>query len=208
MVENKAGVTVDLAKTTVQNIGVFGNDTFSGFDYAMGGGGADTFYGSAKSNYLDGNGGNDTLVGRAGVDTLYGSAGADIMIGGADKDFIGCFDGNGTPAARDIIRYTALTDSGLTSATMDSIGNFDKGGLATDDKIDLSFLDANAALAGNQAFTFRGAAAAFNQAGGEVRLVTTGGHTYVHIDTDADAASEMIIEVSGVTGLTAADFIL
>ena len=35
-----------------------------------------------------------------------------------------------------------------------------------------------------------------------------GANSFVYIDNDADTAVEMIIKVTGVTGLTSADFIL
>jgi Ca2+-binding RTX toxin-like protein len=169
--------------------------------------------GNALANVLTGNGlantltgltGNDTLYGGVGADVLDGGNGSDILNGGAGKDTL---KGAETVAARDLFRFSAITDSAATLAGADVITGFDKGGLATDDKIDLSLIDANPLLAGNQAFTFLGSGA-FTALAGEVRLTVVGADTYVHIDTNATAADEMVIKVTGVTGLTAVDFVL
>ena len=141
-----------------------------------------------------------TIGNGAGSDICVGGAGADLLIGGLEGLFL-------EPAARDTFRYNAVSDSGLTAMTWDTIRLFDKGTLATDDRIDLSAIDANPLLAGNQAFVFRGAGA-FTATRGEARLVVSGADTLVYVDNDTDAAAEMILKVEGVTGLTAADFIL
>lgn len=201
---NTAGVTFDLAKTTAQNLGIFGVDVFSQFEVVFGGEGNDKLFGNAGNNTLYGYGGNDVINGRGGNDDISGFEGADVLIGGAGQD--GLFLGE-VAARRDIVRFLSLSDSSANPLLSDVIQIFDKGGAANDDKIDLSFIDANPLLAGNQAFTFKGAGA-FTAARGEVRLVVSGADTFVHIDTDADAAAEMIIKVAGVTGLTKADFIL
>lgn len=198
------GVNFDLAKTSVQNLGVRGFDQFFGFENINGSLANDVLYGDASSNEITGNDGRDALDGRAGVDTLTGGQGADTLIGGAGGDRIDLAE---LLPARDVVKYLARTESGTTASARDTIINFDKGGGATDDKIDLSRIDADAAKAGNQAFLFKGAGA-FNSAAGEVRLIVQGIFTLVYVDTDADAAAEMIINVQGVTGLTKADFVL
>lgn len=43
---------------------------------------------------------------------------------------------------------------------------------------------------------------------GVVRIVVSGGDSYVQVQLDHDLAPEMTIKVEGVTGLTRADFIL
>ncbi len=207
---NKVGITCDLALTTAQNFSVFGIDTISSFENANGSFGSDRLLGTAGANVLAGFDGNDILDGRAGNDTLRGNVGADIFIGGAGNDTMFAADdlavGGPGPAARDTFRYNLITDSGITAATWDTIFGFDKVG-ATHDVIDLSLIDANPLLAGNQAFKFLGAGA-FTALAGEVRLTVVGTDTYVHVDTNATAADEMTIKLAGVTGLTAADFIL
>ena len=196
------GVTFDLASTAFQNLGEFGFDRFFGFENALGTPQADRFFGTAGANQLDGAAGNDLLIGRGGADTFGPGEGADTMRGDAGADDIFCSE---AIAARDRVAYTLLSDSGTTFPTLDEIFGFDRGGTATDDKIDLSAIDANPLVAGNQAFLFRGAGA-FTAVRGEVRTQTVGADTLVHVDTDVDAASEMTIRVVGVTGLTGRGF--
>lgn len=198
------GVTFDLANHGVQNLGLRGFDQVFGFEDINGSTVNDFLYGDNGANGISGNDGDDYLDGRAGADLLSGDMGSDILIGRAGADTFAMLE---ILPARDSIRYFSFTDSGTTAGTYDIIQNFDKGGGLTDDKIDLSRLDASLNVAGNQAFTFNGSAG-FHLAGGEVRLVTQGANTLVYIDNDADAAVEMVIKVEGVTGLTKADFIL
>lgn len=198
------GVSFDLANTGVQNLGLRGFDQFFGFEHVFGSGLSDVLYGNAAANNIDGDEGHDSIDGRAGNDTLEGGFGSDVCIGGAGADDINLAS---FLAERDVAKYLKTTDSGTAAAARDTIIGFDKGGAATDDKIDLSRIDANTAKAGNQAFLFKGTGA-FSSASGEVRLVVQGADTLVYVDTDADSAAEMIIKVQGVTGLTKADFVL
>ncbi len=109
---------------------------------------------------------------------------------------------------RDTAVYLSMTDSGRTSSTWDIISGFDKGTASTDDRIDLSAIDANTKLAGNQAFLWRGTNAFSTSSAGEVRLVVSGADTLIYVDRDSDRAAEMIIRVVNVTGLAKTDFIL
>jgi Ca2+-binding RTX toxin-like protein len=202
---NTVGIAVDLALTTVQNLGVFGKDIIRNFEEVNGGNGADRLSGSSVNNALRGIEGNDFLNGRGGNDQLIGGDGADTLIGGGGADVQ---DLSEASATRDVVRFTGITDSGISvDANRDQIFVFQAGGAANDDKIDLSAIDARPALAGNQVFAFRGANP-FSTAAGEVRLEVIGSDTLVHVDNDADIADEMTFWVRGVTTLTAADFIL
>ncbi len=91
---NTRGVTCNLAKTGVQNLGVFGNDRISGFENSFGSNGADQMYGTSEANKLYGNSGNDLLIGRAGIDELLGNAGKDKLLGGTGADFLDGGDGH------------------------------------------------------------------------------------------------------------------
>jgi serralysin len=202
---NTSGVTVDLAISVAQNLGVFGRDTITGFENVFGGNCSDTFRGSSAANFLGGNDGNDTLDGRSGNDTLAGNNGQDVLIGGRGSDII---DAAEITPARDVVKFISISDSGIAVDTeRDQINNFDSGGTLTDDKIDLSAIDARPSAAGNQAFIFRGLNP-FSSAAGEVRLEIIGPDTLVHVDNDSDIADEMTFWVRGVTTLTAADFVL
>lgn len=137
---------------------------------------ANTLTGNSAANILNGGTGNDWLTGGAGKDTLIGGTGADR------------FD------------FNVQADSGIGSLR-DVISDFRR---ADGDKIDLSGIDANLSLAGNQAFKFIGAAAFTGNAAGLARF--TGGVLY--LSTDADTASEMEIQLTGVSSLLATDFFL
>lgn len=144
--------------------------------------------GNALANVINGGSGNNKLVGGDGNDTLAGGLGADVLKGGAGADK---FD------------FNKIIESGLTSATRDSIQGFQRG---TDD-IDLRTLDAKAGVSGNQAFTFIGAHA-FHHAKGELRIVDTGPNIRVEGDTTGDGHADFQIMVTGIGSLAKGDFLL
>lgn len=157
----------------------------TGDDSVFGGLGNDRLFGEAGSDNLHGDDGNDKLTGSSGRDVLTGGRGKDVLAGGADADR---FDFNskgecGIGGTRDIIRD-----------------------LFVGDLIDLSGLDANERVSGNQAFTFVGNRS-FSRAGELSFNARTG---ILAGNTDADRAPEFEIEVSLVGGnrLDALDLIL
>lgn len=191
-------------------LGGAGNDVLtggSGNDSLDGGQNGDTLNGGSGNDKLIGGigGGADLLNGGSGKDTLDGGAGADTLIGGAGKDLM-----TGGKDA-DVFRFVAITDSPNTSAGRDVVTDFQH----KIDKFDLSAIDANATLADDQAFVFDGKVKA-NAAVAEGHIgwyqIDAAGkandHTYVRINTDADAAMEMSIELNGLVKLGAIDFIL
>ncbi|WFU66718.1 calcium-binding protein [Bradyrhizobium brasilense] len=99
--------------------------------------------GNSLNNSMTGNLGNNTLSGAGGNDTLIGGQGNDVLIGGAGKDTT---TGGG---GLDRMVISSLSDSGTTFAQRDVINTFAHG-----DKIDLTGIDANTNVAGNQAFQF------------------------------------------------------
>ena len=103
--------------------------------------------------------------------------------------------------------YCKTVNSGRNLDNLDEIFNFRNIAAGGIDKIDLSSIDANPSLAGNQAFQFVGSAG-FSLPGGEVRLANFDGATLVMVDNDGDSTPEMLFLLHGVTGLTADDFIL
>jgi Ca2+-binding RTX toxin-like protein len=128
---NTIGVTFDLAITTAQNLGPFGVDTITGFEDVMGGGGADTLYGSAANNDLFGGYGNDKLYGRAGDDRLFGDAGDDLFDGGPGADLI---YGNGASRAADGFDTVTYATS-AAGVTINLAGDAGVGGDAAGDRI-------------------------------------------------------------------------
>lgn len=146
---------------------------------------ANVLTGNDAANTLRALGGNDVLRGGGGRDVLAGGNGADVLTGGA---------------GRDLFDFNAASESGLTVATRDVVIDFTRGM----DRIDLSTIDADTALAGNQAFArFIGASTAFSAAG---QLKFVDGILYAN--TDADAAAEFSVALTGLTALGLGDLVL
>jgi ELWxxDGT repeat protein len=169
------GVVVDLATQSVSG-GDAAGDTISGFENATGGNGNDSLIGNALNNSLSGGAGNDTLIGGAGNDYLDGGISADQLEGGSGAD-------------RFYFRSAA-------EASGDVIIDFS---LAEGDRIDLRPLDANTALAGNQAFAWIGGAE-FDGLAGQLRFA--GGE--LEGDLDGDGVADFQIGLASGVSLTAA----
>lgn len=137
--------------------------------------------GNASNNTLDGLGGNDRLIGGTGNDILIGGGGADTLTGGANSDSF---------------TYTsALFHS--NGASIDTITDFS----STLDKVNLSAIDANTGVAGNQAFTFI-AGAAFSSAG-QVRYA--GG--VLEANVNGNLTADFRIQLTGAPAFVAGDLI-
>jgi Ca2+-binding RTX toxin-like protein len=131
-INSSGAVTVSLATTAAQNTVGAGIDTLSNVENLLG---------SNFNDSLTGNGGNNALSGGSGADTLTGGGGADTLTGGAGVDRF---------------RYEFASDSAYspnTLAVSDRITDFDR---SIGERIDLSAIDANTSLFGNQAFTWIG----------------------------------------------------
>ncbi len=108
----------------------------------------ETLNGGNGNDTLNGLTGNDTLNGLYGDDTLNGGDGADILIGGLGIDNLTGGAGN------DIFKYSSLADLVNAFSYQDeTITDFTLG-----DKIDLSAVDANTNVDGDQPFSFIGSA--------------------------------------------------
>ena len=130
-----------------------------------------------------------TMSGGAGNDKLVGSAGTDTIIGGTGADRF---------------QFNLVSDS-VVGPKADKITDFSH---AQGDKIDLSPIDANTVLAGNQAFTFIGTGL-YTHTAGELRYAyTSPTTTTVAGDVNGDGTSDFHIVLSGNVALTAADFVL
>jgi len=145
--------------------------------------------GNPGRNILSGGGGADRIVAKAEDDTLIGGGGRDELVGDAGADtFV----------------FQAVTDSLPGQAARDFINGFDRGS----DRIDLSAIDADPQLAGDQAFRFLGSGA-FTGAAGEVTYARYGANwVLVSADTNGDRAADLQIFVNLVAALGAGDFIL
>jgi len=148
--------------------------------------------GSFTNDTLKGLDGNDTLSGSDGNDTLEGGNGNDIIIGGKGDDKLTGGSGN------DIFRYLSDTDLSRYSYDGETITDFTTG-----DKIDLSGIDANSNIAGNQSFMFIGSNG-FNDIAGELRL----SYDTLYGDIDGDGYNDIAIDFQNSLTLTTTDFIL
>lgn len=221
----RAGVTLDFETNPRLDVRVTVNDPTIGTgieDSALltinlidkpepvdGDSGANTLRGGDTANILDGRGGNDALFGGAGNDTLIGGSGHDTLTGGSGADVF-LFrsiaeSGAGQSGYVSNGGLNPLSGSGLR----DVITDFD----VARDRIDLSEIDANSRVAGNQAFHlitgegFGGAAGSllvrrFDMAG------TTNDRTIVYADVNGDRLADMQIELLGLHNLGAGHFLL
>lgn len=194
-----AAVTVNLGLATQQNTVSAGLDTLVSVEKLIGSNFNDTLTGSATANMLMGGLGNDTLRGMAGNDIIDGGAGNDTITGGAGRD------GLAGGAGSDIFVFSAASDS-ATYAARDMIRDFTTGAVVNvGDRLDLRLIDANSAVAGDQAFTFLGVSNNFTAAG-QVRVA----NDVIYANTDANlATAELVIDLNGYSaGLVAWNFLL
>lgn len=103
------------------------------------------FSGTVGADSLTGAGGDDVLMGQGGADTIHGGGGADRIVGGMGADQL--WGGTGA----DTFAFLTVGESKPVAGERDIIRDFN---LAEGDRIDLTMLDANVRLAGNQQFTF------------------------------------------------------
>jgi Ca2+-binding RTX toxin-like protein len=167
----------------------------SGADSLMGGTGNDRLLGGSGDDSLMGGTGNDRLLGGSGADWLMGGTGNDRLLGGSGADWL-----NGGSGA-DIFIFRNLSDS--TLAASDIIEDFTRG----IDKINLSRIDSNTALADDQAFLFAGQSG--SAVANSVNWFESDGNTVVQVDVDGNPGADMQLILVGTNlGLTAADFVL
>jgi len=174
----RAGATVDLAAGTAAD-GFGFTDTLISVEGVYGSKFADTIRGDAGVNELYGNAGDDVLIGGAGQDLTVGDAGADRFV-------------------------FANGDLSSTLGSADLIGDFSG---REGDLIDLSGVDANAGVAGDQAFAFLGRGA-FTGTAGELRYDASGGELVLSADLNGDRVADAFIRVDGTNTLVATDFVL
>ena len=131
---------------------------------------------------LKGNDAQNKLKGKFGNDILIGNRGKDVLTGGkGDDTFV----------------YRSISDSGVRKKTRDVITDFSEG-----DAIDLSDIDAQPVVQGNQSFVFIGADS-FSRPG-QVNFVDG----ILSVNTDGDLAAELQIQLKNVTELFDGSLIL
>ena len=211
--------------------GAGGNDTlYGGYagDTLSGGDGNDALYGYGPSdgsfgndflNVLNGGNGDDVLTGARHTDTLNGDAGNDILYGdipGSDQGMADTLDGGSENdvlvgglardtltggSGADTFKYvkSGVTESPVSASGFDLILDF----LTGTDKIDLSGIDANTGIAGDQAFSYNPLGA--TSAGQITWVPAGGGHYTVYANVDGGSADFQLDVVT--TGLAIADFV-
>jgi len=222
-----AGVVINLSLTTQQTTGGSGTDTLLNFENAIGSGFNDLITGTTGNNTLDGGAGTDTVsyqfvtgavagvvvnlglttaqaTGGSGTDTLLnfenvaGSIFNDTLIGSGVNNIL---TGNlGTDSmtgglGADKFAFNTLQDS--TNAAPDTITDFSH---TQGDQIDVGSLYSGT-------FAFKGTAA-FTGAAGQLHYAVSGGNAVVSGDTNGDKVADFTINLTGVTGLVATDFVL
>ncbi|MDB5472649.1 MAG: Hemolysin-type calcium-binding region [Caulobacter sp.] len=163
---------------------------------------ANSVIGNGGSNVLHGGAGIDTVSGMAGHDTLYGDAGIDTLLGGDGNDrLIGGFDADKLTGGLGADAFVFIADdvrlSGLGGlADRDAIYDLT---FAEGDILDLSRIDANTLLDGDQAFSF---AAKFTKVAGQATLKFASGITTLELDSDGDGKADLRIALTGDHSLT------
>jgi Ca2+-binding RTX toxin-like protein len=154
----------------------------------------EVLYGSDYGDFLEGDNHGNHLIGKDGDDLLYGWGGEDLLTGDMGRDTLG---GGAGP---DVFVWSRVEETGITIATADVVTDFD----AAEDRIGLSFIDADETVEHNQAFSFIGNAEF--SAPGQVRFTIEGGDTVVRLNTRGDLAADAVIVLHGVHALTVGDF--
>lgn len=155
-------------------------DEIISFENVVGGLERDDIYGSAGTNVIKAGGADDNLHGLGGRDTLEGGADADTFW------------------------FHALSDSRVAANKRDLILDFVSG----EDKIDLTYIDANTELANDQPFhlTANGGQHKFTHDPGEIRIEKPKGLTIVSGDVNGDGKAGFSIALKGHIALVDTDF--
>jgi serralysin len=147
-------------------------------------------FGSNGSDLVQGGNLIDTINGGNDNDKIAGNGAADVLTGGSGAD---------------VFKYRNVADSGL-GVLADQITDF----LIGTDRLNFVRIDANAAVAGDQAFSFIGTAEFAANGQGQIRYTNSGADLQVRIDSNGDGLADMAIVLQGLAGqtLTVADFVL
>jgi Ca2+-binding RTX toxin-like protein len=173
--------------------------------------------GNASANVINGNTGNNILRGYDNGDTLNGKEGQDILLGGAGRDTLN----PGIDAVRDIIRFSAVTDS--TGPARDLVSGID---LTAEDVFDFTVVPVSIAAAVNAGTLNEasfdadltaaigaaqlgvGQAVLFDASAGDLNIA---GHRYLVVDANGEAGyqagEDYVVQLVNATGsLTLDDF--
>jgi hypothetical protein len=178
-----AGVIADLeARTAIGE----GSDQVRRVENLWGSTGDDALTGDRRANILIGDFGADTLNGGGGRDTLDGRDGQDELDGG---------DG------ADTYVFSWYADS--LEATPDAVMSW-----GPHDLLDVSGVDADRTVFGDQAFTVTAGGPTGSPVVGVLYLIDTGPTVELHADTNDDGAYDFAVVVETDRTVTAADLVL
>lgn len=138
--------------------------------------------GSTSADTVIGSRQTETIYGGRGNDVLDGGAGDDVLVGGEDRDTL-----TGGLGA-DTFVYTQRNDSGVNKS--DTITDFAAG-----DTLDLSQVDADATVAGDQTFVF---VAQGSGAAGELFWSYDAGTNVTTLQGDVDGGGILLNDVTAV----------
>ena len=184
--------------------GFDGNDSIGNVSFSNsiinGGAGNDSIYGGLgfdviQGDDLDGVAGNDYLYGGEDTDGLFGYGGNDLLNGGAGTDTLNGGTGN------DVFQLDSVSDS-QPGLSRDIIEDFVGNGNLAGDRIDLSRIDANTTIKGDQAFTYIGSRGF--TAPGQIRY----SKDILQGNTDSNLAANFEIQLAGSPLLVASDIIV
>ena len=138
-----------------------------------------TLTGNDLNDQITGNSGGDILTGGAGNDLITGGSGNDKIIGGTGADTLTGGGGSDT--------FVFSTPSDSTTSAWDVITD-----LTNSNTIDLSGLEAYVPghLKLHQVSTW-------DKHPGEIMMLLSGGNTFLYVDLNGDAHSDMSIKLSG-----------
>ncbi len=157
-----------------------GANTGSGSGVTISG---NTYTGNNNANTITANDAANTIYGNGGNDTISGGKGHDTVYGGAGAD-------------RFVFENAATIG-------WDTIKDFTPG-----DKIDVSQMDANSTVSGNQAFNFVGKNWLAHPADFGFYQDAARNCTWIQGDLNGDKNYDFSIKVEGLLTFTASDFIL
>jgi Ca2+-binding RTX toxin-like protein len=157
--------------------------------------------------------GDDHLVGQEMSITMYGGNGNDLLVGGTSDDIL--LGENGDDK---LIGYFGVDQLwGGEGSDVFYFVNFDLSDRILDfqvgiDRIDVTSIDANSLVSGDQEFTFIGAAS-FSGVAGQLRTYWDNNAYFIAGDVDGDRSADLLIRVDMVNAasssqLNSVDFLL
>ncbi|NTU54236.1 MAG: cadherin-like domain-containing protein [Chlorobiaceae bacterium] len=179
----RASVNCTLS-ANVENLTLTGSDAINGKGNVL----ANVINGNDAANVLNGATGADTISGAGGNDTINGGTGIDVMSGGDGLDLF-------------VFDYLAKSETGIVSVSHDIITDFVSG----QDRLDLTAIDANAGVSGNQVFdsALLSAMTPFSSVG-QLRFDSVTGMLSGNTDSNLLTA-EFTIQLTGLNSLATAD---